>query len=60
MKHPKPKRPKRPAVLVRFYASDLAALNQACADDCTPRENLIRRLVLTHLRTRREKERSSR
>lgn len=40
---------KRPAVLVRFYPTDLQLLNQFCADACTPRENLIRRIVLTFL-----------
>lgn len=45
---PKPQR-KRPAVLVRFYPTDLARLNKACADACTPRENFIRRVVLAAL-----------
>lgn len=40
----KPK--KRPGILVRFYPSDMAALNKHCADACTPRENFIRRVVL--------------
>jgi len=47
MKRKKPA--KRPAVLVRFYPTDLAALNKACADACTPRENFIRRVVLAAL-----------
>lgn len=49
----KPRR-KRPGVLVRFYPTDLENLNRFCADSCTPRENFIRRLVLTSLRERNE------
>jgi hypothetical protein len=45
MKNAPPKR-KRPAVLVRFYPTDLARLSKVCADQCTPRENYIRRAVL--------------
>lgn len=45
----KPPQRKRPAVLVRFYADDIAALNKYCADACTPRENYIRRCVLADL-----------
>lgn len=41
-----PKRRKRPGVLVRFYPSDLAVVNAACQEACTPRENFIRRAVL--------------
>jgi len=44
------KKRKRPAVLIRFYESDLAELSQACAKRCTPRENFVRRLVLDELR----------
>lgn len=45
------KRPKRrPAVLVRFYDSDLARLNEHCAKACTPRENFIRRCTLEAIR----------
>lgn len=50
MKRSKPLRRKRPGVLVRFYPTDLAALNKHCADACTPRENFIRRIVLEALR----------
>lgn len=44
------KHKRRPAVLVRFYATDLTNLNQVCADACTPRENFIRRAVLEKVR----------
>lgn len=46
----KKKATRRPAVLVRFYPTDLAELNKRCADSCTPRENFIRRLVLAELK----------
>ncbi len=49
MKKSKSLNRKRPGVLVRFYPSDLQALNKHCADACTPRENFIRRCVLTEL-----------
>lgn len=45
MKKSHPKR-KRPAVLVRFYADDLARLNAVCAQACTPRENYCRRVIM--------------
>jgi len=46
MKKSKPLNRKRPGVLVRFYPTDLARLNEVCAAACTPRENYIRRAVL--------------
>jgi hypothetical protein len=41
---------KRPAVLVRFYQTDLAALNLIVARACTPRENYCRRAILDKVR----------
>ncbi len=46
MKKSKPLNRKRPGVLLRFYPTDLARLNEVCAAACTPRENYIRRAVL--------------
>jgi hypothetical protein len=45
---------KRPGVLVRFYADDLARLNQVCAAQCTPRENYCRRVIMTRVLTDQE------
>lgn len=42
--------PKRPAVLIRFYATDLAALNMIVARACTPRENYCRRAIMDKVR----------
>lgn len=44
---------RRPAVLVRMLARDLDRLSYLAAKQCTPRENLVRRLILTALRKHR-------
>lgn len=45
----KVKKKKRPAVLVRFYADDLARLSRVAAEQCTPRENYCRRAILERM-----------
>jgi hypothetical protein len=42
-----PSKRKRPAVLVRFYPEDIAIVNAACQEAGVPRENFIRRAVLS-------------
>ncbi len=49
MKRSKPLKRKRPAVLVRFYPTDIARLNRACGERQTPRESYIRRCVLAQV-----------
>lgn len=44
MKKSKPK--KRPGILIRFYPGDIARINRLAADQSTPRENWMRRVVL--------------
>lgn len=48
-KQVKAKKKKRPGMMVRFYPTDLARLSKVCADQCTPRENYVRRTVLAQV-----------